>query len=250
MDENQIQETSKGASNDQSTPIVMNPSSIYPDPDKVSQQAPVKPVATAPIKKRRTPILIIVLLILAFVSLSLLLKNKYQAHNLSQKAASSGMQKINYNSGLGHNFSLFFYSNYRTKPSTSSKVMELTSTVSKNGKAPLKMAIFSDPISESTRKAVEGLSRCTSVTPLVMVIHNIALNQDINVCNLEPEHNGAIYSAFFHDSKNNFEAMIQNDVDFKKGLSSKDNAQKLVDSTGLAVYNDDIKTIVASIQPE
>lgn len=159
----------------------------------------------------------------------------------------NGLRTITYNNGKNHSYKVDFYKTYTTK-TLQTGTKQLVSTVARDGKYPL---VFS--VANGDTKAYDQLKKCTGYTK-VMTVKNKFVNEDISVCDYvnkqaQQQTKNVVYVAGF-TSKNTL-SVVTISQDFTKGdFSNQSAAQESLKNVGLVSYQDDIKTILSSIQPQ
>lgn len=169
---------------------------------------------------------------------------------------------VHYDNGKGASYSLKFYGRYSVKnvaPSSASSsgssvspdLKELASRVSVNGKTPLTMWITTaEDITESTNRGSFANNDCSkNGMPKAFDARVDYINTDVSVCVIKQQDVELIYIATFHDQSKGYLAYFSQDVDFSKLLSSPQAARDGLAKVGLQDYQDDIKTILASVKP-
>lgn len=169
----------------------------------------------------------------------------------------SKFKTVNYDNGKGTSFSLKFYSKHTLKnvaqssylPSESSispELQQLASKVSVNGKYPLVLWAQSN---ESTAPSFSNNDCTRNNLPKVFDARIDFINDDAAVCAVKAQDKDLIYLVTFHHSNKGYLVYIAQDIDFQKATSSPEKAQDTLTKAGLADYQDDIKTILASLKP-
>jgi hypothetical protein len=177
-----------------------------------------------------------------------------------------GLKNITFDNGNGSKFSMKFYKKHHTASAQiqDKNTLKLISDVSIDSKAPVSIFIDRGTTTVSAETWQNSSSRnCSGVEP-AFVVHNSNVNQDINVCLVsgsdlkfippqqgkdDVQYIGAIYYKDYI-----YPLVIQQDLDLS-GISggridpnTQKAAQDILRKTGLQVYKDDLKEIVASIK--
>ena len=174
---------------------------------------------------------------------------------ISSIANANTLQRTTYTNNKGDKFSILFYMNPVTKavPNSTDNGIELTSAVSIPGKYPLIFFIESNSASDQTAQALYNqYKNCFSSAPLVLSAYNDYFRQTISTCNLPisnaPSGTNVMYIAFFETSSKIYTATFSQDVDWKTVLASPQAAAIGLSKIGVQAYDNDIKTILASVR--
>jgi len=175
---------------------------------------------------------------------------------ISPVANETTLKQTTYTNNKGDKFSTLFYRNPVTKaiPNSTDSGIELTSTLSISDRYPLTFFVESNSISDQTAMATyTQYKSCPSSAPLVLSAYNNHLKQTINVCDIPisnaPSGTNLQYIAFFENSSKIYAATFTQDVDWKAVLASPQTAATGLSKLGVQIYNNDIKTILTSVQP-
>lgn len=241
------------------------PQSVYPQPDQISdnQIETVKSVnqmdlsqqkedSKSNIKRR---------LLMGFVGL-VIVGGIFMVLVYSNNISFSKFKTVHYYNGKGGNYSLEFYSRYSTKTvkdnlpissdiDVSKELTELASKVSVNGKIPLTMWILTTPnVTENTNRGPYVNNDCSKSGMSKAFDAKVDfINSNVAICAIKQKDVEVIYFATFHSQQDGYIVYFAQDVDFSKLLSSPENARDGLSKIGLQDYQDDIKTILASIKP-
>jgi hypothetical protein len=176
--------------------------------------------------------------ILAVIFLLLLLTGTF---------SSGGLKTVNYTNSKGVTYNLKFSSKYETRKLLDGNY-ELVSTVPKAGKYPLTMSIgLVNPETSS------GVRKCDGYDKLFDV-QNRHIGQKISVCDISTESDDPAESAtsivyiagFLQDGKAHLITFSQDapEINLNRTTESQEEMAKF----GLQPYQEDIRTIVASIK--
>lgn len=162
----------------------------------------------------------------------------------------ASFKTVEYVNGKGDTYSLKFYAKNTIEPvANNDKWKALVSKQGKGGKAPIRLEMYDIP-AKSDSTGFTNSQVCGGKTP-IMTVHNKSANTDVKVCDLSETSSDLpsyIYFATFKNGNKATVMLIMNDLDFETGLKDPKSAKELVKKTGLDTYNDDIKTILASIK--
>ncbi len=165
-----------------------------------------------------------------------------------QITINTSFEPLTYDNGKGIVFKLKFYRDYTIKPAFGSTngAKELAAIKGVDGKAPLTMLIDGG----GAQKQQNNQQQNCNGTATAVTAYNSYINQNINACDIKLQSGQSTsYIAAFNYTGKSYVVVFGQDLDFRKGLSSRENAQTLLASTGLDTYNSAIKTILASVQP-
>jgi hypothetical protein len=165
---------------------------------------------------------------------------------------------VTYDNGQNSTFKLKFYSKYHittqdTKSQdlinpdlTNTKTLnQLTSKVSVNSKLPIVLSMKNTTLT----KGYDFWKNCTNNAPTAFSTYNKTLNTNVNVCSLTNEDKDILYLGVAKITEQHMLIFIvTQDVDFAR-VKDQAYAKSVLEKAGLQDYQNDLKTIIGSIQP-
>jgi hypothetical protein len=165
---------------------------------------------------------------------------------------------VTYDNGQSSTFKLKFYSKYRittqdTKSQdlinpdlTNTKTLnQLTSKVSVNDKLPVALTMWNTTFTEG----YNVWKSCTSRAPTAFSAYNKTLNTSINACSVTTDNKDIMYLGVAKvDDRHMLIFIVTQDIDFAR-VKDQAYAKSVLEKAGLQDYQNDLKTIIGSIQP-
>ena len=181
---------------------------------------------------------------------------------LTNIIALSRFKTINYSNGEGASFKLKFYSKHTLKNTFQSQqptsganpnLKELVSKVSIDDKYPLTMFISGSPgasqLSGNGKQAALDNDCTKNGLTKAFEVKMSSINDNVAVCSITSNGILIFYIATFRSSDNLYVATVSQDVNWSTVLSNSSSAKQGLDKIGLDTYQDDVTTILSSIQP-
>lgn len=165
-------------------------------------------------------------------------------------ASTVHMKQISFDNGKDATYKLKFYRDYEVRSSElQNSKKKLVSKVSKDGKAPVTLYLSKE--STNTKKWETDASKtCTGeAPPKALEVWNPHINDTITLCDATDKKmidDSVMYIGGFKSGNNVHAVIVLQDIDLSK-LITEQQMNEAKPKLGLSTYNEDIKTIVASI---
>ncbi|HSX47810.1 MAG TPA: hypothetical protein VLF63_03475 [Patescibacteria group bacterium] len=218
---------------------------IYPEPTNLITRAQAENEAEKANKKKRLKrVLLFTPLILITIGAIV------AALNFTSILPISKFKNITYDNGRGSSFQLKFYSRHSVKdaPGSKSGLQELVSKVSNQGFYPLTLNI-----TKGTQKPRSNLLNCgyPYASSETLKILNKPTGNEVNLCSIHNQGINApiLYLGILQSGSDYYALLFNQDANFKKILSSPQEARAGLQKIDISAYSSDIKTIVASVKP-